>query len=155
MINNQANKGYHWGHGIMVTFILFGVFMAYFYINMSNEKIELVGENYYADGQAFQEKMNQENQEIPKQHQVQLKSIANDHYMLIQLPEGCDSANMQFFRPSNARLDKSLTWKKDTNLNWTFSTVFLVEGPWKRTIRWSVEGKSYLQEDRIVIPKNK
>jgi hypothetical protein len=154
MSNNQINKGFHWGHGIILTFILFGAFMAYFYINMSHEKIELVGENYYADGQAYQEKMNQENQDIPKPHQIQLKSIANNQYLLIQLPQGCDSANVQFFRPSNANQDKSLLWKKEPNLNWTLSTPFLVEGPWKRTIQWSVDGKSYLQENRIVIAKN-
>ena len=46
----------------MVTFVLFGAFMAYFYVNMSNESIELVGKNYYADGQAFQQKIKEREQ---------------------------------------------------------------------------------------------
>ncbi len=149
MSDNQK-KGFHWGHGIIVTFILFGAFMAFFYINMSHEKIELVGDNYYADGQAYQEKINQQNQAIPTEQQIQVKTIANDQFGLIQLPLGCDSASVQYFRPSNATLDKVIQWEKGTNLNWTFSTAFLVAGPWKRTIRWSIAGKSYLQEDRIV-----
>jgi nitrogen fixation protein FixH len=151
MSNNQQKKGFHWGHGIIVTFILFGAFMAYFYIHMSHEKIELVGENYYADGQAYQEKINQQNQSIPASQQIQIKSIAKDQYLLIQLPEGCDSACVQFFRPSNQAQDKNINWKNQDGLNWTFPTDFLVEGPWKRTIRWSIAGKSYLQEDRISI----
>lgn len=151
MSNNQQKKGFHWGHGIIVTFILFGAFMAYFYIHMSHEKIELVGENYYADGQAYQEKINQQNQSIPASQRIQIKSIAKDQYLLIQLPEGCDSASVQFFRPSNEAQDKNINWKNQDGLNWTFPTDFLVEGPWKRTIRWSIAGKSYLQEDRISI----
>ncbi|MFM7020938.1 MAG: hypothetical protein ACKOXC_09085, partial [Aquirufa sp.] len=62
MDTNQAKKGFHWGHGIILTFVFFGTFMAYFYINMSHEKIELVGENYYADGQAYQSKIDLQNQ---------------------------------------------------------------------------------------------
>jgi nitrogen fixation protein FixH len=127
--------------------------MAYFYINMSHEKIELVGENYYADGQAYQAKINLQNQAIPAAQQIQVKSIANDQFILIQLPTGCDSANVQFFRPSNAAQDKTVKWISKDGLNWTFPTDFLVEGPWKRSISWSVAGKSYLQEDRIFISK--
>ncbi|MEN9958059.1 MAG: hypothetical protein RLZZ474_303 [Bacteroidota bacterium] len=153
MSNIQQKKGFHWGHGIIVTFVLFGAFMAYFYINMSHEKIELVGENYYADGQAYQAKITQQNQSIPTSQQIQVKSIANDQYLLIQLPSGCDSATVQFFRPSNQTQDKNITWKNQEGLNWTFPTNFLVEGPWKRTIRWSIAGKRYLQEDRIIIAK--
>ena len=153
MSNNQQKKGFHWGHGIIITFVLFGAFMAYFYINMSHEKIELVGENYYADGQAYQEKINLQNQAIPATQQIQVKSIANDQFILIQLPAGCDSANVQFFRPSNAAQDKTIKWNSKDGLNWTFPTDFLVAGPWKRSVSWSVAGKSYLQEDRIFISK--
>lgn len=128
--------------------------MAYFYINMSHENIELVGENYYADGQAYQEKINLQNQVIPPEHQIQVKSIANDQFVLVQLPAGCESARVQFFRPSNSKQDKTVSWKKGSNLNWTFSTSFLVGGPWKRTINWTIAGKNYLQEDRIVIVSN-
>ena len=145
--------GFHWGHGIIITFVLFGSFMAYFYINMSHEKIELVGENYYADGQAYQEKINLQNQSIPAEQQIQVKSISNNQFILIQLPDGCDSAHVQFFRPSNAAQDKTITWNSKDGLNWTFPTDFLIAGLWKRSVRWSVAGKSYLQEDRIFISK--
>jgi hypothetical protein len=140
MSNQQEKKGFHWGHGIIVTFVLFGAFMAYFYIHMSHEKIELVGENYYADGQAYQDKINLQNQSIPLGQQIHIKSIAKDQYILIQLPE--------------ASMDKTLIWDKKTSLNWTSSTNFLVDGPWKRTITWSVLGKNYIQEDRIIISNN-
>lgn len=153
MSNNQQKKGFHWGHGIIVTFILFGAFMAYFYLNMSHEKIELVGENYYADGQAYQEKINLQSQAIPVAQQIQVKSIAKDQFILIQLPVGCDSAQVNFFRPSNESQDKTIAWTAKDGINWTFSTTFLVPGPWKRSISWSVAGKNYLQEDRIIISK--
>lgn len=153
MSNNQHKKGFHWGHGIMITFVLFGAFMAYFYINMSHEKIELVGENYYADGQAYQEKINLQNQAIPTAQQIQVKSIANNQFILIQLPVGSTSASVHYFRPSNAAQDKTVKWNSNDGLNWTFPTDFLVAGPWKRSIRWSVAGKNYLQEERIFISK--
>ncbi|MFM6938545.1 MAG: FixH family protein, partial [Aquirufa sp.] len=108
---------------------------------------------YYADGQAYQEKINLQNQAIATDHQIQVKSIANNQFILVQLPTGCDSASVQFFRPSNAAQDKTVKWNSNNDLNWTFPTGFLVAGPWKRSISWSVAGKNYLQEDRIFISK--
>ena len=53
-MNNNKPFKFHWGHGIILTFVLFGAFMAYFYIQMTHQVIELVGDNYYEDGQKFQ-----------------------------------------------------------------------------------------------------
>ena len=102
---NQTKKGLHWGHGIIFTFMLFGAFMAYFYIHMSHEKIELVGENYYADGQAYQKKINLQNQAIPQEHQISVQRIAKDDFLLIQLPNDCSDRLMR-------RLIKRLAGKR-------------------------------------------
>ncbi len=150
---NQTKKGLHWGHGIILTFVFFAAFMAYFYVYMSQEKIELVGENYYADGQTYQKKINMQNQAIPPEHQISVQRIANDDFLLIQLPQDCESASVQFFRPSNATLDKKIEWESAQGKIWNMLTTFLVPGPWKRTITWQVNGKTYLQEDRIVSNK--
>ena len=153
MDTNQTKKGLHWGHGIILTFVFFGVFMAYFYLHMSHEKVELVGNNYYADGLAYQKKIDLQNQDIPQEHKITVQAIAHDDFLVIQLPQDCESANIQFFRPSNATLDTKMEWHKSLGKLWTIPTAFLVHGPWKRTITWRVTGKTYLQEDRIVSNK--
>ncbi len=53
---SKGSFKFHWGHGIVLTFISFAAFMSYFYINMSKEKIDLVGDHYYEDGKNFKKK---------------------------------------------------------------------------------------------------
>lgn len=52
-MSNKKPFRFHWGHGIVLTFLAFAAFMSYFYLRMSNEKVELVSENYFEEGQKF------------------------------------------------------------------------------------------------------
>jgi nitrogen fixation protein FixH len=143
---------FNWGHGIMVTFVLFGAFMAYFYINMSKESIDLVGKNYYADGQAFQQKINEREQTAALISKASLGFSADFQQAKIQFPEGVKKGILVFYRPSNASLDKMLEIKADT-LGWVFLTTdFLRKGPWNVSLRWEKDGKNYVEEQRILIP---
>ncbi len=150
-MNKSTNKGFHWGHGIIVTFVLFGAFMAYFYINMTQQVIELVGDNYYEDGQKFQQKIDLKNQRIPASDTLYVQLFTEKNILLIRLPHGTEAANMQFFRPSNSKQDKKLSWQAKDGEAWVIPSDFLTKGPWKYSISWRVHGREYLKEERIMI----
>jgi nitrogen fixation protein FixH len=150
-MNKSTNKGFHWGHGIIVTFVLFGAFMAYFYINMTQQVIELVGDNYYEDGQKFQQKIDLKNQKIPASDTLHVQLFAENTLLLIRLPQGIETANLQFLRPSNSKQDKKLSWQTKDGEAWTIPCEFLTKGPWKYSISWRVNGHEYLKEERIMI----
>jgi nitrogen fixation protein FixH len=150
-MNNSKAKGFHWGHGIILTFVLFGAFMAYFYINMTHQVIELVGENYYEDGQKFQQKIDLKNQVIPASDTLHVQLLARNTFILVRLPQGIQEANLQFFRPSNSKQDKKIAWQTKDGEAWTIPSGFLNKGPWKYSISWRVRGHDYLQEKRLMI----
>ena len=150
-MNNSKAKGFHWGHGIILTFVLFGAFMAYFYINMTHQVIELVGDNYYEDGQKFQQKIDLKNQVIPASDTLHVQLLAENTFILVRLPQGIQAANLQFFRPSNAKQDKKIAWSTKDGEAWTIPSGFLTKGPWKYSIAWRVRGHDYLQEKRLMI----
>lgn len=143
---------FNWGHGIIVTFVLFGAFMAYFYINMSKESIELVGKNYYADGQAFQKKINERDETAALSSKASLKFSTDYQQANIQFPSSVTGGIVEFYRPSNANLDKTLSVSADTTGLALINTPFLVKGPWKVSLTWEKDGKSYIVEQRIQIP---
>lgn len=150
-MNNSKAKGFHWGHGIILTFVLFGAFMAYFYINMTHQVIELVGDNYYEDGQKFQQKIDLKNQVIPASDTLHVQLLAENTIILVRLPQGIQAANLQFFRPSNSKQDKKIAWSTKDGEAWTIPSGFLTKGPWKYSIAWRVRGHDYLQEKRLMI----
>jgi nitrogen fixation protein FixH len=143
---------FNWGHGIIVTFVLFGAFMAYFYVNMSKESIELVGKNYYADGQAFQQKINQRTQTAALASKARLEFAPDYQQTKIQFPDEVTKGLLVFYRPSNASLDKTIEISADSAGVTYINTDFLVKGPWNVSLKWEKEGKSYLKEQRILIP---
>ena len=143
---------FNWGHGIIVTFVLFGAFMAYFYVNMSKESIELVGKNYYADGQEFQRKINERKQTEALTEKASIQ-FANDFKQAkIQLPSSIQKGTIVFYRPSNATLDKTLEITSDSSGLSFIQTDFLIKGPWNVSLQWEKAGKNYVEEQRILIP---
>ncbi len=143
---------FNWGHGIIVTFVLFGAFMAYFYVNMSKENIELVGKNYYADGQAFQQKINEREQTEALKAKASLEFSSDFQQAKIQFPASISIGSLVFYRPSNASQDKTLGVSADAAGLALINTPFLVKGPWKVSLTWEKDGKSYIVEQRIQIP---
>ena len=143
---------FNWGHGIMVTFVLFGAFMAYFYVNMSNESIELVGKNYYADGQAFQQKIKEREQTAALSVKASLKFSADFKQAEIHFPATVLQGRIVFYRPSNASLDKTVEITADTSGTAFISTDFLQKGPWNVSLSWEKDGDNYIEEQRIIIP---
>jgi hypothetical protein len=143
---------FNWGHGIIVTFVLFGTFMAYFYIHMSKESIELVGKNYYADGQAFQQKIKEREQTSALAVKAKWEYSADFRQAKIQFPAGVSKGNLVFYRPSNAALDKTLEISADTSGLAFINTDFLIKGPWNVSLQWERDGKSYVNEQRILVP---
>jgi nitrogen fixation protein FixH len=143
---------FNWGHGIIVTFVFFGAFMAYFYVNMSKESIELVGKNYYADGQAFQQKIKEREQTAALVSKATWEYSADFSQTKIQFPNEVKRGTLVFYRPSNAALDKTLEIASDTSGLTFINTDFLIKGPWNVSLKWEKNGKNYVEEQRILIP---
>jgi nitrogen fixation protein FixH len=143
---------FNWGHGIIVTFVLFGAFMAYFYVNMSKESIELVGKNYYADGQEFQRKINERKQTEALAEKAIIQFAEDFKQAKIQLPSSIQKGTLVFYRPSNATLDRTLIITSDSSGLSFIQTDFLIKGPWNVSLQWEKAGKNYVKEQRILIP---
>jgi len=143
---------FNWGHGIIVTFVLFGAFMAYFYVNMSKESIELVGKNYYADGQEFQRKINERKQTDDLAEKASIQFADDFKQAKIQFPPSIQKGTLVFYRPSNATLDKTLEITSDSSGLSFIKTDFLIKGPWNVSLQWEKAGKNYVEEQRILIP---
>lgn len=151
-MNNKSKKGFTWGHGIIVTFILFGAFMAYFYIHMTRENIDLVGKGYYEDGQKFQEKIDERTQTAALPTQAIFEVSADYQAIKVDYPAGTQKLSLVFYRPSDSKLDQQINVISPKINPWIVATPFLVKGPWLISLRWKKGGKNYRVEQRVTVP---
>jgi nitrogen fixation protein FixH len=149
---NNKNKGFSWGHGIIVTFILFGLFMAYFYVNMSKEEIDLVGDHYYEDGQKYQQKIDIQKKTALLTQKAVINFDINYQLAKINFPVGSNHLKVDFYKPSNQKEDKHFQMSQPKDSIWIIETPFLSKGPWKTTLSWENKGETYRSETRWIIP---
>jgi nitrogen fixation protein FixH len=152
-MNTNKPFKFHWGHGIILTFILFGGFMAYFYIHMTHENIDLVGKQYYQEGQNFQEKINERNEANQLGLEKPGYEFSEDFQTLsITYPRVTQKISLVFYRPSDAKLDQQINLSKLSSDFQIVKTSFLKKGPWNLSIHWVQDNHKYQEDHRIYVP---
>lgn len=151
-MNNSKQFKFHWEHGIIITFIFFGGFMAYFYINMTHENIDLVGKQYYQEGQNFQEKINERNGVIHLNKKPEYEFSEDFQAVRITYPSAIQKISLVFYRPSDSKLDQQIDLSKLSGDFQIVKTSFLKKGPWKLSIHWTQNNQKYQEEHRVIVP---
>ncbi len=136
---------FHWGHGIVLTFILFAAFMAYFYVQMSSQKIDLVGDHYYEDGQKFQEKLTRISETKRLKNKVNFTFNPKRNLITLNVPANTNELIVHLFFPGDASKDQHLSFPSpDSNINIPVNK--LNKGKWKITFSYFLNGNNYLEE---------
>lgn len=148
----NKHKGFSWGHGIIVTFVMFGLFMAYFYVNMSKQEIDLVGDHYYEDGQKYQEKIDIQKKTRLLIDKANIDFDSSFRLAKIHFPVGTSQLKVDFYKPANQKEDKHFQINQLKDSVWIMDTRFLTKGPWKTSISWENKGEKYMSESRWIIP---
>lgn len=98
---------FNWGHGITLTLVLFGALMITMVYKSSQQRIDLVTEDYYNTEDAYQERMQRKQRGQALEGTFELNRTADG--IEIQLPEGLDSSLIEgtvyFYNPTDKRLD--------------------------------------------------
>lgn len=126
--------------------------MAYFYINMTHENIDLVGNQYYQEGQNFQEKINERNGVIHLNEKPEYEFSEDFQAVRITYPSAIQKISLVFYRPSDSKLDQQINLSKLYGDFQIVKTSFLKKGPWKLSIHWTQNNQKYQEEHRVIVP---
>ena len=144
----------NWGTGIVIGMALFISFIMYLVINMLTDKKfdhDLVTEEYYQEELHYQEEINAETNAFSLEENITDRRVKDG--WLIEFPENLElskiSGNLNFYRPSNEKLDFNIP------LELTSHQVFikdeqLLKGRWNINIHWEYEETPYLYKNEIV-----
>ncbi len=141
---------FNWGTGIFLTYSAFVIFMLSLVFMSMQQKIDLVTENYYTKGVAFQSQINEKNNVAALTEKPTIKQLENGTIELkFPTSEKNIKGEIAFFRPS----DKDLDFTIPIDLQNTSSQIITQKiqyGLWRVKLSWTQKGKKFYQETTLV-----
>jgi hypothetical protein len=142
----------NWGWSIVLAFSLFGVFIVALVFRSFQETIELVSEDYYQQELGYQQQIDKmtNNQALP----VPLTFSQQAQQLVVQFPvEPAEEVQgeIQLFRPSDARRDRTVTIALNPARQQIIATDQLVKGRYKIKVDWTSGEAAYYTEELIFV----
>ncbi len=139
----------NWGKWIIVSFILFAVFIGVLVTICMRQDINLVSKNYYQEELVYQqqiERLNNTNRLEEKPTMTVAGSVLEIQFnQFNDLKQG----ELKLFRPSDVRFDKLFILQTSSERAQRFDVSSLPKGMYRAKMKWSMKGKDYFIENII------
>jgi hypothetical protein len=141
----------NFGKWIVVSFILFGAFIATLVTVCVRQDISLVTKNYYEEEIRHQQKIDRMNnaRALPVQPEITLHpdriTVTFADFARVE------GGELKLLRPSNIRLDHTFAVGGSQSQVQEFPLRRSDPGLYRASLRWSMNGKEYLIEKVIVL----
>lgn len=145
-----------WPYGIggfLLCFLLCVISVA---ILASRQRTDLVRADYYEEELRFQKQIDRVNRTRPIKSEISVRVIKASRKIALELPaEFTDhdtTGTIQFYRPSDARLDRQVPLAVDGNGRQSLDATELQPGLWRLRVSWKTGGSEYFHDSSLVIP---
>lgn len=139
----------HFGKWIVVSFVLFALFIGALVTLCVREDISLVSKEYYKEELVYQEQLQRLNNAEQLQHKPVIELAGQELKIFFGENAKIEKGEMKLFCPSNATLDKQFNLKSASEQ--VFKMTALKKGLYKVKLLWSMHGKEYYYEQEIFI----
>lgn len=144
----------NWGKGISIAIILFSGFILFLVITcMRQTDINLVSEDYYEQEISYQQVIDKLNNASMLPHQPDVRDDASGVWIDFSKLSNYQNitGNMVFFRPSDPKLDRSISISLDSDGRQLIQKQNLQYGKWICKLSWQNGGTEYYTEYPLVI----
>ncbi|MDL5048876.1 FixH family protein [Oscillatoria amoena NRMC-F 0135] len=142
----------NWGKWIVVSFVVFAVFIGVIVIISMKQDVNLVSEGYYQDELVYQKKLDRKNNTEQLREKPDM-TIVDRTYLRIYFPEAklIEQGEVQLFRPSSDKLDQRFKLSSSADSVQLIPLQNLQPGAYRVKMLWTMEGADYYLEKFIVI----
>ena len=140
---------WNWGTKLMIGMVSFMTFIIVLAVLMFNSTPDaLVDNDYYEKGLNYDADYNRKEQ-VKADHAAPEIQVSTGEIVLTfkEAAEG----RVKIVRPSDKRMDKVVLIKTDTEYKSVIPSDEIAKGRWKLIITWNSAGKSYLDEQEVMI----
>jgi hypothetical protein len=143
----------HWGHKVILVFLLFAAGMLTLVIKSMHAKIDMVTNDYYGAELQYQQVINGRQNAEKLSAPVNITQSGNE--VTITFPPELHGQALQgqvlFYRPSDAHKDVSMPLQADAQGRQLVSKQRLTPGSYRVKIEWAVNKVPYFQESALYI----
>ncbi len=142
----------NFGKWIVVSFLLFAVFIGTLVTICIRQDVELVSKDYYKEELAYQDQIQRLNNTEQLQHKPVVKVIANNALQIeFNQTEEILNGELNLFCPSNSKMDKYFKLLSTKDGSQLIALNGLNKGMYKAKLSWSMQGKEFYIEEIIYI----
>lgn len=142
----------NWGKGIFAAYTVFMIVVLGTVAFTTTVDVDLVADDYYEQEIKYQNEIDKKNRTNQLTEQVDV--ILEKENVKISFPKNSYeyiSGKINFYRPSDEKLDFSLDIKIDSTVSQIIPRGKLAKGLWKVKVDWRHFNQEYLNEKIIVI----
>lgn len=146
-------KKLNWGHGILIAIIVMVIAILTLVLKISNEKIELVTEDYYPKELKYEEEIQKRISTEKLSEQV---TINIGDSIIIDFPKDFTDPSMikgevWFYKASNKKDDLKDSIRLNSNLSLKYPLKQFSNGKYDVIIDWKYDGTNYYHKESILI----
>lgn len=140
---------WNWGTKLVVGMVSFMTFIVVLAVMMFNSKPDaLVDNDYYEKGLNYNADYNLKEQ-VKADHAAPEILVLPGEILLTF--KAAAEGKVKIVRPSDKRMDKVVNFKTDVEYRSAIPSKEIAKGRWKLIITWNSAGKSYLDEQEVMI----
>lgn len=144
---------WNWGTGIALTLVLFACIMTFMVIKASQQRFDLVSENYYEEEMAYQEVIDQKSNALLLNSKAELQLI--DGKLVLSLPEDLALKDKRYtvlmYCETDARLDFFISNKSSSENSIAIPFKHWNTGKWIAKVKLNCENVDYYFEPFILL----
>lgn len=141
----------NWGKWIVVSFIMFTMFIGTLVVICVRQDITLVSKQYYREELDYQNQIERIENTNALAESPDI-TIVNDSLRITYVRfRNMENGQLKLFRPSDPRLDRQYDLLNSTQQSQAFSIGDLQKGLYKARLFWEQDGKEFYLEKTIVI----
>ncbi len=141
----------NWGFGVFALYTAFVLFMLFMVFKSSQQKVDLVTEDYYQQELAYQEIINFKSNAEQLVNGLTYTLNKNEIELFFPVDHDNISGKVQIYRPSNNGYDKNFEIKLDEENKMTLNLGSTPLGLYKMKIHWTNDSLGYYIEKDIYL----
>jgi hypothetical protein len=144
----------NWGFGIVSFYILFVIAMVIFVVKSTQQKNELVIDNYYDEAVSYQNKIDESNNASNAESKLKMNFRIKESAIAINTigNEKNIPGVLSFYKPDNAANDFKLNFVTDKSGNAIILLKNIKPGYWKVGLKWKSGSKNCFESKEIFFP---
>ncbi len=141
-----------WPKWIVVSFILFILFIGSMVFIMMKQDISLVADDYYEQELVYQQQLTRKNNTmmLDKRPEIRIKE-GNRVEIIFPYEIRVEEGKVQLFRPSTKKFDEQIAFSLLTDNRLTYEMKNHLSGAYRIRIWWKMNDKEYFWEEFVVI----